>query len=117
MICTDTARDLIKDPSLTGELHAYIRDARDQYGMQTFDQHLVVLVADSPSRVAVALDGLRRLMAERLGPSRRLWGSTARASTSGSGLNVFGFWVGFESVPSDPRLTNNIGNLGIRLAA
>jgi len=45
MICTDTARDLIKDPSLTGELHAYIRDARDQYGMQTFDQHLVDLVA------------------------------------------------------------------------
>ena len=45
MICSDTARDLIKDPSLTGELHAYIRDARDQYGMQTFDQHLVDLVA------------------------------------------------------------------------
>jgi len=45
MICTDTARDLIKDPSLTSELHAYIRDARDQYGMQTFDQHLVDLVA------------------------------------------------------------------------
>ncbi len=45
MICTDTARDLIKDPSLTSELYAYIRDARDQYGMQTFDQHLVDLVA------------------------------------------------------------------------
>src|SRR5881296_1708167 len=45
MICTDTARDLIKDPSLTSELHAYIRDARDQYGVQTFDQHLVDLVA------------------------------------------------------------------------
>src|SRR3989441_1651910 len=45
MIGTDTARDLIKDPSLTSELHAYIRDARDQYGMQAFDQHLVDLVA------------------------------------------------------------------------
>src|SRR2546427_6127512 len=45
MICTDTARDLIKDPSLTGELPAHIRDARDQYGMQTFDHHLGDLVA------------------------------------------------------------------------
>jgi aspartyl-tRNA synthetase len=31
------------------------------------DGDLVLLVADQPSRVAVALDGLRRLMAERLG--------------------------------------------------
>ena len=55
MICTDTARDLIKDPSLTSELHAYIRDARDQYGMQTFDQHLVDLVADEVVTYETAL--------------------------------------------------------------
>ena len=55
MICTDTARDLIKDPSLTGELHAYIRGARDQYGMQTFDQHLVDLVADEVVTYETAL--------------------------------------------------------------
>jgi twitching motility protein PilT len=55
MICTDTARDLIKDPSLTGELHAFIRDARDQYGMQTFDQHLADLVADEVVTYETAL--------------------------------------------------------------
>src|SRR5256712_7896165 len=54
MICTDTARDLIKDPSLTTELHAYIRDAPAQYGMQTFDPPLVDLlpVRELPQRDA-----------------------------------------------------------------
>jgi twitching motility protein PilT len=46
MICTGTVRDLIKDVTRTPELQDYIRDARDQYGMQTFDQHLMDLVAD-----------------------------------------------------------------------
>ncbi len=45
MICTGTARDMIKDPNRTPELHDYIRDSREQYGMQTFDQHLMDLVA------------------------------------------------------------------------
>src|SRR6266568_2933616 len=38
LICTGTVRDLIKDVNHTPGLHDYIRDARDQYGMQTFDQ-------------------------------------------------------------------------------
>jgi len=46
LICTGTVRDLIKDPARTPELHDYIRDAREQYGMQTFDQHLIDLVMD-----------------------------------------------------------------------
>ena len=46
MICTGTVRDLIKDVNRTAELRDYIRDAREQYGMQTFDQHLMALVAD-----------------------------------------------------------------------
>jgi len=46
LICTATVRDLIKDPDRTSQLHDYIRIARDQYGMQTFDQHLLDLVAD-----------------------------------------------------------------------
>jgi twitching motility protein PilT len=45
LICTGTVRDLIRDPNRTPELHDYIRDARDQYGMQTFDQHLMELVS------------------------------------------------------------------------
>jgi len=46
MLCTGTARDMIKDRDRTTELHDYIRESREQYGMQTFDQHLMDLVAD-----------------------------------------------------------------------
>ena len=46
LICTGAARDLITDPTRTAELHDYIRDGRDEYGMQTFDQHLMELVAE-----------------------------------------------------------------------
>jgi len=55
MICTGTARDIIKDPSRAGELHDYIRDAREQYGMQTFDQHLMELVAEGVVAYETAL--------------------------------------------------------------
>ena len=46
LIATGTVRDMIKDPNRTPELHEYIREAREQYGMQTFDQHLTDLVSD-----------------------------------------------------------------------
>jgi twitching motility protein PilT len=46
MVCTAAARDMIKDKDRTSELHDYIKESRDQYGMQTFDQHLMDLVAD-----------------------------------------------------------------------
>ena len=46
LIATAAVRDLIKDENRTTKLHDYIRDARDQYGMQTFDQHLMDLVAE-----------------------------------------------------------------------
>jgi twitching motility protein PilT len=45
LICTGTARDLIRDANRTPELHDYIRDAHEQYGMQTFDQHLMEMVS------------------------------------------------------------------------
>ncbi|MFQ5704089.1 MAG: type IV pilus twitching motility protein PilT [Gemmatimonadales bacterium] len=44
MICTSTIRDLIKDRNRVGEIHDLIAEGRDQYGMQTFDQHLMDLV-------------------------------------------------------------------------
>jgi twitching motility protein PilT len=44
LMCTGTARDMIRDPERTPELHEYIRESREQYGMQTFDQHLMDLV-------------------------------------------------------------------------
>ena len=46
LICTAVARDLMKDPTRTQELYEYITEAREQYGMQTFDQHLIELVMD-----------------------------------------------------------------------
>jgi len=46
LIATGTARDMIKDPNRVPELHDYIRESREQYGMQTFDQHLMDLVSD-----------------------------------------------------------------------
>src|SRR5713101_8309430 len=46
LIATDAAREMIRDPNRVPELHDYIRESRDQYGMQTFDQHLMDLVSD-----------------------------------------------------------------------
>jgi twitching motility protein PilT len=45
LICTGTVRDLVRDAERLAALREYIRDARDQYGTQTFDQHLMDLVA------------------------------------------------------------------------
>jgi twitching motility protein PilT len=46
MICTDIVRDMIKEKERTSELPDYIGDSREQYGMQTFDQHLIELVSE-----------------------------------------------------------------------
>ena len=44
LIVTPAVRDMIADGSRIGEIRDYIADGRDQYGMQTFDQHLADLV-------------------------------------------------------------------------
>ncbi|HEX2717514.1 MAG TPA: PilT/PilU family type 4a pilus ATPase [Gemmatimonadaceae bacterium] len=44
MIVTPTIRDLIMDGGRMGEIRDYIAQGREQYGMQTFDQHLADLV-------------------------------------------------------------------------
>jgi twitching motility protein PilT len=46
LLCTATARDMIRDADRMPELHEYIKDSREQYGMQTFDQHLMELVSE-----------------------------------------------------------------------
>jgi twitching motility protein PilT len=46
MLVTGTVRDMIKDTNRTSELHDYIKESREQYGMQTFDQHLMDLVSE-----------------------------------------------------------------------
>jgi twitching motility protein PilT len=45
MIVTSTIKDLILDPNRTGEIRDFIGEGREQYGMQTFDQHLMELVS------------------------------------------------------------------------
>ncbi len=55
LICTAVARDLMKDPTPAQELHDYIAEAREQYGMQTFDQHLIELVMDEVVTYEVAV--------------------------------------------------------------
>ncbi len=45
MIVTSTIKDLILDQNRTSEIKEFIAEGREQYGMQTFDQHLMDLVA------------------------------------------------------------------------
>ena len=45
LLCTEAARDIIRDPKRAPELAGHIRTSREKHGMQTFDQHLVDLVA------------------------------------------------------------------------
>ncbi len=44
MMATTTIRDLIRDPDRTDEIADLIAEGREQYGSQTFDQHLADLV-------------------------------------------------------------------------
>jgi twitching motility protein PilT len=60
LICNRAVRDLIDDPGRTAELHGYMRDAGDQYGMQTLDQHLMELVADEVVAYETALAAASR---------------------------------------------------------
>jgi len=46
MIVTAAIRDLIVNADRTPEIRDYIADGREQYGMQTFDQHLMDLVGE-----------------------------------------------------------------------
>jgi twitching motility protein PilT len=45
MIVTSTIRDAILDPEKTDEIFELIEEGREQYGSQSFDQHLMDLVA------------------------------------------------------------------------
>jgi twitching motility protein PilT len=43
LLVTSTVRELIRDPARTVELKDTIEKGRIQYGMQSFDQHLIEL--------------------------------------------------------------------------
>jgi len=55
LLATGTARDMIRNRDRTPALHDYIKDSREQYGMQTFDQHLMDLVAEDVVTYETAL--------------------------------------------------------------
>jgi twitching motility protein PilT len=54
LLCTGTAREMIRDAQRTAELPGYLRESREQYGMQTFDQHLADLVHEGILTAAAA---------------------------------------------------------------
>jgi twitching motility protein PilT len=60
MINTPTIRELILDGNRIGEIRDYITEGREQYGMQTFDQHLADLVSDGTVEYEVALGASTR---------------------------------------------------------
>lgn len=55
MIVTPTIRELILDRDRVGEIRDFIGEGREQYGMQTFDQHLEDLVTDGTIEFVVAV--------------------------------------------------------------
>lgn len=54
MIVTPTIRDLIRDRARVAEIRDYIEEGREQYGMQSFDQHLMELVESGAVTFEVA---------------------------------------------------------------
>jgi twitching motility protein PilT len=54
MIVTPTIRDLLLDGERMTEIKDYIAEGREQYGMQTFDQHLTDLVASGDVSYEIA---------------------------------------------------------------
>jgi twitching motility protein PilT len=55
LLATETVRDMIREKDRTASLQDYIKASREQYGMQTFDQHLMDMVADDVVTYETAL--------------------------------------------------------------
>jgi twitching motility protein PilT len=55
LLATGAARDMIRERDRTPSLTDYIKASREQYGMQTFDQHLMDLVAEDVVTYETAL--------------------------------------------------------------
>ena len=55
MVVTGTIRDCIRDPDRVKEIADLIEEGRDQYGSQSFDQHLIDLVRENKVAFPVAM--------------------------------------------------------------
>ena len=60
MLVTETVRELMLDPDRIASIRDFIAEGREQYGMQTFDQHLEDLVRDGTITYEVALAAASR---------------------------------------------------------
>jgi twitching motility protein PilT len=56
MIVTPAVRDMIADGNRISEIRDYIAEGTEQYGMQTFDQHLAMLVSSGEVTFETALE-------------------------------------------------------------
>ncbi len=93
LIVTPAVRDMIADGNRIGEIRDYIADGRDQYGMQTFDQHLADLVqegvvtfetamgaATNPSDFQLKMNMFRRAVSSPTGTQAATDATTAPAA-------------------------------------
>jgi twitching motility protein PilT len=60
MLVTETVRELMLDPDRIGSIRDFIAEGKEQYGMQTFDQHLEELVRAGTVTYEVALAAASR---------------------------------------------------------
>ena len=71
LLATGAVRDMIRERDRTASLNDYIKASREQYGMQTFDQHLMDLVADDVVTLRAELlseDGGEHVAGDASGP-------------------------------------------------
>ena len=90
MIVTPTIRELILDGGRVGEIRDYIAEGREQYGMQTFDQHLADLVSNGDVTFEVAMAASTRpadfqLTMKTFGGAKKSGGKPAATSGGGAG--------------------------------
>ena len=84
MIVTPTIRDLILGGERVAEIRDYIADGREQYGSQTFDQHLADLVNSNEVTFEVAMANASRPSDFAL-TMRTFGGSGVRSPSSPAG--------------------------------
>ena len=92
MIVTPTIRDLIMEGGRMAEIRDYIAQGREQYGMQTFDQHLADLVNSGEVAFEVAHANATRpsdfeLQMKTFGGIGQKRASVARAAAGAGGGN------------------------------
>ena len=106
MMVTPTIRDLILDRDRIAEIREFIAEGHEQYGMQTFDQHLEQLVTDGivefnvalaastrPSDFQLRMQMFKRPSAAMSAPppaSEPESGPSARDTAFGSGMEFLG---------------------------